>query len=367
MENEKFLTDQIVTYLGNKRKLLDFIGDSIKDIIQEEGKDKLKILDGFSGSGIVSRYLKQFSSHLYTNDFEEYSTCINKCYLSNKSTVDLVKIQNAIDYLNQHKLDDKVGGFVRELYSPKDDTNIKKDDRTFYSNKNALIIDNIRRMISDFDEDLQPYLLSSLLYEASVHVNTSGVFKGFYKDKNTGIGKFGGTGENALERILKEIHLSMPPLSNYECEVSIFNRDTNELIKELKGLDIVYFDPPYNQHPYGSNYFMLNLIYKNQRPEEFSKVSGIPVDWKKSPYYKRSQVKASFEQLIKDTDSKWILLSYNNEGLMSSDEIIEIMSQYGDVELKKKKYNTFRGSKNLKDRELHVDEQLYVLKKKTSN
>lgn len=158
----------------------------------------------------------------------------------------------------------------------------------------------------------------------------------------------------------------MPPLSNYECEVNIFNRDTNELIKELKDLDIVYFDPPYNQHPYGSNYFMLNLIYKNQRPEEFSKVSGIPVDWKKSPYYKRSQVKASFEQLIKDTDSKWILLSYNNEGLLSSDEILEIMGQYGKVELKKKKYNTFRGSKNLKDRELHVDEQLYVLKKKTS-
>ena len=26
--------------------------------------------------------------------------------------------------------------------------------------------------------------------------------------------------------------------------------------------DLAYFDPPYNQHPYGSNYFMLNTIAK---------------------------------------------------------------------------------------------------------
>ena len=108
---------------------------------------------------------------------------------------------------------------------------------------------------------------------------------------------------------------------------------------------------------------MLNLIYKNQRPDNISKVSGIPVDWKKSPYYKKSLVKDAFEELIKNTPSKWIILSYNDEGLLSKDEINTILSKYGSVELKKKKYNTFRGSKNLNDRAIHVEELLYILKK----
>lgn len=363
MDNEKFLTEQIITYLGNKRKLLDFIGEAVTEILKSEGKNKAKIFDGFSGSGIVSRYLKQYSSELYVNDFEEYSHCVNSCYLTNKSEVDLEKIIKINKYLNDNKLISQVGSFIRELYSPKDDKNIIETDRAFYSNKNALIIDNIRELIKNVDPELQKYFLAPLLYKASVHVNTSGVFKGFYKDKQTGIGKFGGTGENALQRILAEIELPVPIFSDFECKVNIFNKDTNQLIKELPEIDITYYDPPYNEHPYGSNYFMLNLIYKNQRPNDFSKVSGIPTDWKKSPYYKKKEVYDAFDKLIENTPSRWILISYNDEGLLSSDDIMKILKKYGQVELKTQKYNTFRGSKNLKDRALHVQELLYVLKK----
>jgi adenine-specific DNA-methyltransferase len=218
-------------------------------------------------------------------------------------------------------------------------------------------------MISDVEPYLQKFFLSPLLYKASVHVNTSGVFKGFYKDKNTKIGKFGGTGENALQRILSEIDLPLPIFSEHECEVNLFNRDTNLLVKDLPEVDITYYDPPYNEHPYGSNYFMLNLIYKNQRPSDFSKISGIPTDWKKSPYYKKKEVSEAFENLIDKTPSKYILISYNDEGLLTSEELMTILNKYGQVTLKTKKYNTFRGSKNLKERDIHIQELLYILKK----
>lgn len=363
MENEKFLTEQIITYLGNKRKLLDFIGESVKEILKSEGKQKAKIFDGFSGSGIVSRYLKQYSTELFTNDFEEYSKCVNSCYLSNKSDVNIEQITQINQFLNQNKLSNPKGSFIREMYSPKDDKNIIQSDRAFYSNQNAIIIDNIRSLITDVDVDLQKYFLAPLLYKASVHVNTSGVFKGFYKDKNTKIGKFGGTAENALQRILAEIELPVPVLSEYECQVNIFNGDTNEVVKDLPEIDITYFDPPYNEHPYGSNYFMLNLIYKNQRPNDYSRISGIPVDWKKSPYYKKREVSDAFEKLISNTPSKYILISYNDEGLLTSQELMTILQKYGQVTLKTQKYNTFRGSKNLKDRATHVEELLYILKK----
>lgn len=361
-ENEKYLTEQIITYLGNKRKLLDFIGEVVEGILKIEGKTTCKIFDGFSGSGIVSRYLKQYASDLYVNDFEEYTDCINSCYLSNKSEVDIKKIEEINEYLNANKLNG-TGSFIRELYSPKDDKNIVVSDRAFYTNQNALIVDNVRKLIDDIDVDLQKYFLAPLLYEASVHNNTSGVFKGFYKDKNTGIGKFGGTGENALTRILGEISIPIPIFSNFDSNVNIYNKDTNLLIKEMPEVDITYYDPPYNEHPYGSNYFMLNLIYKNQRPEEISKVSGIPTDWKKSPYYKKQQVKEAFEDLIKYTPSKWIIVSYSDEGLLNSEEMTEIMSKYGRVKLKQRKYNTFRGSKNLSDRAIHIEEYLFILKK----
>jgi adenine-specific DNA-methyltransferase len=361
-ENEKFLTEQILTYLGNKRKLLDFIGEVVESILKIENKDKCRIFDGFSGSGVVSRYLKQYATELYVNDFEEYTKCINSCYLSNKSEVNLEKIKEINAYLNENKLNGS-GSFVRELYSPKNDKNIVESDRAFYTNQNALIIDNVRKMIEDIDEDLQKYFLAPLLYEASVHNNTSGVFKGFYKDKNTGIGKFGGTGENALTRILGEISVPIPIFSEYECEVNIYNEDTNQLVKTMPEVDITYYDPPYNEHPYGSNYFMLNLIYKNQRPIDISKVSGIPTDWKKSPYYKKQQVKEAFDDLIKNTTSKWIIVSYSDEGLLNSEEMTEIMSKYGRVKLKQRKYNTFRGSKNLSDRAIHIEEYLFILRK----
>ena len=69
------------------------------------------------------------------------------------------------------------------------------------------------------------------------------------------------------------------------------------------------------------------------------------------------------DELIRDTDSKYVLLSYNNEGLITSDEIRGILSKYGEVTLKKQNYNTFRGSRNLNNRNLKVKELLWVLKK----
>lgn len=67
-------------------------------------------------------------------------------------------------------------------------------------------------------------------------------------------------------------------LSLFECDYQVFQEDANALVRKLRGLDLAYIDPPYNQHPYGSNYFMLNLIVKYQRPARVSQVSGVPDD-----------------------------------------------------------------------------------------
>ena len=60
-EDPTYLTRQLVTYIGNKRALLGLIRGAVEDVRQQTGQDKLRILDAFSGSGVVSRMLKQYA------------------------------------------------------------------------------------------------------------------------------------------------------------------------------------------------------------------------------------------------------------------------------------------------------------------
>ena len=60
MVNEKYLSEQVITYLGNKRKLLNDISYEVELILNELGLKKGKICDLFSGSGVVARMLKQY-------------------------------------------------------------------------------------------------------------------------------------------------------------------------------------------------------------------------------------------------------------------------------------------------------------------
>jgi adenine-specific DNA-methyltransferase len=365
MENEKYLKEQLITYIGNKRSLLSFINESVVDIKKRLGKEKLITFDGFAGSGVVSRFLKQHSSKVYANDLEKYSYAITKSFLTNVSDVDFKYINQFVEHLNKIKTQSNGVGIIEKLYAPKNTENILFGERCFYTNENAKIIDRIRQEIETevSDEKYKNIFLSILLHKSSVHTNTSGVFKGFYKSSKTSIGKFGGDGENALTRILGEINMEPIILSNYECNYEVFNGDTNEVVKEIEQMDLVYYDPPYNQHPYGSNYHILNTIYEYVEPEKMSKVSGIREDWNKSEYNKKIQAETAMDSLIENTNSKYILISYNNEGIISSEKMVKILQKYGEVELKTQEYNTFKGSRNLKDRDNKVQEQIYILKK----
>jgi len=355
-----YLTKHLITYIGNKRKLLEFINESVEDIKLELGTENPSILDGFSGSGCVSRLLKQHASVLHSNDLENYCETINSCYLANKSELDLKQIQESIDYLNAHKLDSSSIGFIESNYAPKDDDNIQNGERVFYTNRNAKIIDNIRNLIDDFPVSLFPFLTGPLLVKASIHNNTSGVFKGFHK--KDGIGHFGGKGENALVRIKGEITLDFPIFSPIECETHVYKKDTNDLVKELPELDIVYYDPPYNQHPYGSNYFMLNIINDHNAPKIQNGVSGIIEDWNRSLYNKKKEALIAIKELLHNTKSKYIIVSYNNEGIIPVEEFRQILETRGEVKMQEKKYITYRGSRNLKDRSKNVKELLWIVK-----
>ena len=376
-ENQEYLQSQLVTYIGNKRALLDFIGQGIGLVQQALGKEKLSCFDGFAGSGVVGRYLKQYSSYLAVNDLELYSQIINRCYLSNKSDLNISLLQKYYEEVCQtvnsqvQKLQEdeaqKAPGFITDFYSPANEKAIQKSDRCFYTKYNANYIDLCRQNIEKLvPPEYRDFFIAPLLSEASIHANTGGVFKGFYKNSATGIGKFGGTKADALSRIKGKIQLPFPVFSKYKSRVKVIQNDANlaaDIIPQT--VDLAYIDPPYNQHPYGSNYFMLNLLADYKRPEEniMSQVSGIPKDWNRSAYNKKMKASETFLDLVSRIKARYLLVSFNNEGFIPEEEMVALLNKVGTVTVLEEKYNAFRASRNLKKRAVHTKEFLYVVRK----
>jgi adenine-specific DNA-methyltransferase len=362
-EKKEYLTRQLITYIGNKRSLLGFIGDGIRKVQKRLDKKKLRMFDVFSGSGIVARYCKQFSDLLIVNDLEKYSALINGCYLANQDELDIPLLRNYYHEITGALNDHLVKGIIAELYAPEDDRNIKAHERVFYTVRNAMYIDSARQLIEKVPKEAKKFFIAPLLSEASIHANTSGVFKGFYKNRETGRGQFGGIGQDALARITADIHLPFPLFSNFTSETIICTGDANQIIYELPEVDVAYLDPPYNQHPYGSNYFMLNVITDYQYPGHTSSVSGIPGNWNRSKYNKESCALQTMKELVENIKAKFVLVSFNSEGFIGFEEMKNMLQKIGAVEVSETPYNAFKGSRNLNNRGIYVKEYMYVLEK----
>ncbi|SDC86701.1 DNA adenine methylase [Actinokineospora iranica] len=361
-ENPDYLRSQLVTYLGNKRNLLGPIDAVVRGIRDRMGRG-LRVLDAFSGTGVVSRVLKQHASEVIANDIEDYARAVSECYLTNASEVNHVELAALVDDLNRKVDQSPVEGFIRRLYSPRDDDDIQPGERVFYTAANAARLDGYASLIQQVDPAIRPLLLGPLLSAASIHANTAGVFKGFYKNRETGVGHFGGRTNEALSRIKGEIRLRPPVLSNFDCARQVRQQHANTLPESVGEIDLAYIDPPYNQHPYGSNYFMLNLLTTYREPERISPVSGIPADWRRSPYNIRRAAPALLADLITRLPARHLLLSFNDEGFIAPAEIHEILRPVGAVTEFTTQYNAYRGSRNLRTRNIHVTEHLYLVDK----
>lgn len=361
-EDPRFLSEQLITYIGNKRSLLPLIGQGVQAVLKRHGNKKLRIFDAFAGSGVVSRYLKQFADYLYCNDIEKYSHILNSCYLSNASEVNLPQLQQYHQELLNNIAEAPTPGLITELYAPEDDTCIQPGERAFYTRRNAIFLDTARQAIAQLPPQWQAFFLAPLLTQASVHTNTSGVFKGFHKNAQ-GIGQFGGRGKNALQRILAPISIPLPIFSRFDCEHRILQQEATKAAQSLPELDLAYLDPPYNQHPYGSNYFMLNVLAEYDRPTQISRVSGIPTDWTRSPYNAKARAASALSELISSIPAAFILISYNSEGFITPQQMNDLLRPYGKVTIMQQDYATFRGCRNLRSRAPRVNEFLYLLEK----
>ena len=122
--------------------------------------------------------------------------------------------------------------------------------------------------------------------------------------------------------------------------------------------DITYFDPPYNNRQYSSNYHPLNFISKYDSSIIPYGKTGLLENSNKSKYSISKNVEETFKSLIDKINTKYILLSYNNEGIMSSNTIRKILKKKGKTTLYKYEYKKFKSQSKQENETVY--EYLYL-------
>ena len=335
---EDFFKKQILTYMGNKRKYLNKIDEIITLVKNELKQSNIKIGEGFSGSGIVSRLFKNRSNDdFYVNDISGYSKTLNQCYLTSTQNLSTDDIETLIRYIKEIRTFIKTAEnpkpFIAKNWAPKDDDNIQPDERVYFTAENGQTIDKMLYYIHNYvEEKYKPFLLAPLIVQCSMHNNTNGQFSAYYKDENKEKGMYGGKKEIDLNRIKKKIEPLMPILTNHKANVVISQSDVLKWLDNIPEVDLMYYDPPYNKHPYNIYYFLLDIINNYDTTIEIPDTyRGQPKNWVKSNYCSLKKAKAEFETLIHKTKAKFILVSYNNRGIIPIKDLDAILMKKGEL------------------------------------
>ncbi len=344
--HQKFLVkyDSYMNYIGSKIKLCrNFIPNAIHAVCGNDLTQKI-FCDIFAGTGIVGRTFKTSVKKVISNDLEYYSYVLNKNYIENH--VEIENKNKFIDMLNSVPILEN--GFIYTNYCVGGN-----GERLYFSDHNGKKIDSIRQQIEEWKNNgsisdaLYYFLLCSLLECADKVANTASVYCSYLK-------KLKPTAQKELIMKSAEYNLN-------DNEHQVYNKDANDIIKEIEG-DILYLDPPYNARQYGANYHMLNTIAE-YKPFEPQGKTGLR-KYSKSKYCSAATVKEEFDNLIKNANFKYIFLSYNNEGLMSVEDVKSIMSKYGKYDLAQTDYQRFKADANRFNKADSTVEYLHILEKR---
>ena len=350
MPQTDFLTDQLIPYLGNKRKLAGLV----RRAMDRTGLHSGTFFDAFAGSGAVGRLAKTLGFRVVSNDWEPYARPIAETYIAcNRAPrfAGLGGLDRAIALLNA--LPGR-RGYIATHYCPADDAAPDPDrERMFYTQANGRRIDAIREQLEDWRRDGLlsgrefSVLLAPLIFRAAYVSNTSGVFKGWHRG-------WGGATKTAWYRILSPLTLSRPVFHDNGQKNPALCDDACRIAPDVP-CDIAYLDPPYNQHQYGANYHLLNTIALWDKPGVSRHYglggrrdkSAIRTDWRtlrRSGYCYRSSALPTFAELLERLQARWILVSYSTEGIMTLDELTQELGRHGKLDVVTRRYKRYRVS-----------------------
>ncbi|HEX5438294.1 MAG TPA: DNA adenine methylase [Gemmatimonadaceae bacterium] len=344
-------------YIGNKTKLLPFIGD----VLAETGITAGRALDAFAGTCAVGRYLKSLGFGVATCDLMTYSYVLQRAYVVARGYPAFAGLCEDLAFQRTRAhgaftarvearrtarrngsgdghaatrplaevlvyLDTELpprASFMTEHFSASPE--IRDGERSYFSRENAMQIDAIRHRIEEWsaegliDEDEYFVLLAALIEAADAVANTTGIYAAFVKSWQP----------NAR----RALTLALPQLTAGSGEPCDAHRgNINELIDQLGHVDLLYLDPPYNTRQYSSYYHVPELIARGwfaSVPELRGKTGLIADAHLKSAWSTREGCVRALADLIARADADHVLMSYNSEGLIPETEIEAIFRAHG--------------------------------------
>ncbi len=350
-------------FIGNKENLVEKIYHLL-DIRKIKGKS---IFDVFSGTASVSKYFKKLNYKVISADLLYFSYVLQRAYICNninnnfsKLLKELPKSNNSlfvspleliINYLNTLPL---IEGFIYQNYTPLGSSKLNIP-RMYFSNENGKKIDTIRIQIEKWkiddliNENEYFILLACLIETVPYYANISGVFAAFQKNWDS--------------RALKSLNLRLIENIINKHENLCYYGNSMDLIKSLEA-DIFYLDPPYNERQYAPNYHILETIAKYDYPEIYG-ISGMR-DYtnQKSNFCNKEKGFEELKYIIENGKYKTLIMSYNTEGIILKENIIELMKNNGEFELIEFDYLRFKSNSNgVNKNKKYIQEQLYILRR----
>lgn len=351
-------------YIGNKENILDKIY-SILQINEISGES---FFDFFAGTTNVSRFFKAKGYKVSSSDILYLSYCLQKAYVENNEEPSFSSLIPNLppfpsEELLSNPLDKVVGflntlepikGFIYENYTPGGTKDLERP-RTYFIDENGGRIDAIRTKIEEWKSngllsDSEYYILLACLIETiGFYSNIAGVYAAFQKHWDP--------------RALKPLTLKTIELVKNTHDNKVFNADSMDLLDDID-VDILYLDPPYNERQYAPNYHILETISKYDNPS-LKGVTGMrDYSNQKSRFCRANTALEDLDKIASTAKFKYLVLSYNSEGIMPQDKIIETLQKYGQVKLEQFEYARFKSNNNgLAKTKKTVFEQLYILTK----
>lgn len=321
-------------FLGNKTRMLD----NIEFVIKENNIEGSVLCDLFAGSGAVGDFFKN-RYNIIANDYLQCLSIINRAKLENCKVprfVDFV-YKFGVDpftYFNNKQYVSDSQYFITNNYSP-------IGHRQYFTENNAVKIDGIRIEIEELYKDLiidvreRNFLIASLIESVMGISNTSGTYEAYLKKWD--------------KRAFKPF--AIVPLALNETNLfgnnTVYNIDSNELLRQISG-DILYIDPPYTITDYSAAYHLLESISKYDYPT----IGGITGRRKetcnKSKYTRKDFAYKNFEDLFRQANFKYILVSYSTQGLLTVDELKKLAERFAVNNTVKVYEFPFKEYKNVK-------------------
>ncbi|MGA0545569.1 DNA adenine methylase [Brevundimonas sp. VNH65] len=293
----------MIKYLGSKRALLDPIKAAVGLLLPEGGR----VCDLFSGTSRVGHALKAEGYSVWSNDLNAYAHVLATCYVQADAERWAASAERVLAELRDVRPD--AGWFTRAFC----------EDARYFHPDNGARIDAVRERIEamDLEPELKAIVLVSLMEAADRVDSTAGVQMAYMKQW--------------AARALKPLELRLPALLPGEGRAT--RADAVEIAGEVEA-DLVYLDPPYNQHSYLGNYHVWESLTLWDKPETYGVANKrVDVRTRKSAFNSRPGIGPALEAVIERVRAPNLVVSFNDEGYLARAELERMLSARGPVQV----------------------------------